>query len=110
MKEKGIIFLRLISSINNIDGKVYDDEGKGADDEPDAGIEDGVFGFFGFSSITAGGHVGDATNNNEDYGNNTKKADYDIDYVNDNVTKIATAKTTGRLFDIVRSRAAANIA
>ena len=46
--------------------KVDDSEGKDTNNKTDDAVEDGVFGFFNFTSVTRRSHVADTTNNNDD--------------------------------------------
>ena len=58
---------RLLCTADNIlDNKVDDSESEYADDQADETVENGVFGFLDFASITRGGHVIDATDNHDD--------------------------------------------
>lgn len=58
-----MIFIILL---DNIDGEVGDNPGKGTDNEADDGVENGVFGSLGFGCFAGGSHILDATDNDDD--------------------------------------------
>ena len=69
--------------------EIDDGEGKGADDETDAGIEDGVFGFFGFAGVARRGHILKTTDDDKDDCNNTSDTNYNVEDALDGVKEIA---------------------
>ena len=59
--------IRLIISTDNIlDNEVDDGEGQYTDYETDETVEDGIFGFLNFASITGGGHIVNTADNHDD--------------------------------------------
>lgn len=69
--------------------EIDDGEGKGADDETDAGIEDGILSLLSFTGVTRGGHILKTTDDDENNGDDTGNTDDDVKDALDSVKKIA---------------------
>ena len=89
--------------------EIDDGEGKGADDETDAGIEDGVFGFFGFAGVARRGHILKTTDDDKDDCNNTSDTNYNVEDALDGVKEIAGTTTAGGFFNFGGSAGRTNI-
>ena len=72
------IDLRL-SAVDNANGEIDDGEGERADGEANTGVEDGVFGLLSFAGITGRGYILDATDDDEDDGNEARDTDNGIE-------------------------------
>ena len=66
---------------------------KGADDEANKGIEDSIFGLFGFRRITGRSHVVNATDDDIDYGDEATDADDDFQNVGNNTNDVVAGAT-----------------
>lgn len=69
MEKIRIFFAGVI--IDGFDCKVNDCEGESDYYKSNNRIQNSIFGFFDFAGIASRGHVADATDNNEDDGDNT---------------------------------------
>ncbi len=61
------LILRLVE--NTFNDEVDNGEGESTDNEADDGVENSVFGFFDFGSVTRRSHILNATDDNESYRN-----------------------------------------
>jgi len=68
------LFGELVLVVDDADSEIDNREGESADGKADAGVKNGVFGFFKFASVTCGSHVADATDDDENYRNSTEDA------------------------------------
>lgn len=99
------IYLRSgwVGFIDDADGKVGNGESQDADDEADEGVKDSFAGFFDFASIARGGHIIDATDDNEDDGDNTGDGDNTVKDSLDSAGKLVTgaAAAAGGVFNVL---------
>ena len=91
--------------VDDADGPVDDSEGKGADDETDAGVEDGVSGFLEFAGVALRSHVIDTTDDDEDDGDDADNGDDGIKDNDDDIVYgifVATILiATGGAFNVI---------
>ena len=59
--------------------EVDDSESEYTDYEADNAVENSVFGFLDFGSVARRGHIGDATDNDDDYADKAKYADNSVE-------------------------------
>lgn len=81
-EETGIVVLfglvlisGFVGVVEDADGPVDYREGEGADDETDASVKNGVFGFLELAGVALGGHVVYAANYNKYDGDDTHDGD-----------------------------------
>ena len=78
--------------------EVDNSKGKDTNNETDNAIEDGVFGFFDFASITRRGHVGDATDDDNNNTDEAEDADNSVENGNDITLKVVVIGFIDRLY------------
>ena len=70
---------RLASAASDVvDNKVDNGKGQYTDNKTNNAIKNSVFGFFNLAGVAGGGHVLDATNDDDDYGYDAEDANYSI--------------------------------
>ena len=90
-------------AIDGVDSELGDSEGESGDGEADAGVEDGILGFFGFGGIAGGSHVLDAADDDEYDGDNTEDANDSTDDIADDVFYVAATSATVGIFNWLRN-------
>ncbi len=83
-----VVFSTIVSD-NVFNDEVDDGEGENADNETDDGVEDGIFGFFGFARIAGRSHVLNATDDDEDNGDQARDSDNAVQNVDNDIGELA---------------------
>ena len=86
-----------------MNNEVNNEEGESTDNQTDTSIEDSVFSFFDFTSITGGSHVLNAANDDENDGNDTTNENDSSENILDDAREfIGTSATTRGGFNFLR--------
>lgn len=80
----------LVARENVAEDEVDNSKGKNTNDETNQAIEDSVFSFLDFTSITGRSHIVNATDNHDDHADEAEDTNDTIDNTNDRLIKVAT--------------------
>ena len=74
----------LVVAANDVrNDEVDDGESEDTDNQTNHAVKDGVFGFFDFAGVASRGHVANATDENDDDGNDAENTDDGVKDIGD---------------------------